>query len=358
MRDDVAALVRRSARSRAADWPLDLLLALKGAHPRSASCCRPSTRRPPSGAIVEAIHYAPRCRRPATRWSTSSSSSTPAPPTARPPWPRAGRRPRRRTATTSSPGCPRSRARARRCGARSPPPPATSSSSSTPTCSRSPRRTSPGCSARCSPTPTSQLVKAVYDRPLVEGSTVVQRRRRPGHRARRPTAAQRCSGRSWPASCSRSPASTPRGARCSSGCRSPAATASSSRCSSTPSSCVGLDAIAQVDLGVRRAPPPRRATARADGGGDPAAPRSTGSPGAATCADGRRARRDTHPVRPRRHRLPARDARGRAGSSARRCARSPSTPTRIATLRPTCVRRTACGWSSTRSTSRPCWGWR
>ena len=59
--------------------------------------------------------------------------------------------------------CP---ARARCCGARSPPPPATSSATSTPTWSTSTPASCRRCSARCSPSPASHLVKGFYRRPL------------------------------------------------------------------------------------------------------------------------------------------------------------------------------------------------
>ena len=62
--------------------------------------------------------------------------------------------------------CPRCPARARCCGARCWSPAATSSASSTRTCGTSPPTSSPGSSARCSPTRTCELVKAMYDRPL------------------------------------------------------------------------------------------------------------------------------------------------------------------------------------------------
>ena len=102
-------------------------------------------------------------------WSTSSSSSTPAPPTRRRPSP--GRRvPASSTVTRSCPTCRRCPARARRCGARLPRPPATSSSSSTPTCWPSASDYVTGLLGPLLTDPRSHFVKAMYDRPLADGA--------------------------------------------------------------------------------------------------------------------------------------------------------------------------------------------
>ena len=125
------------------------------------------------------------------RWSTSCSSSTPTPPTPPPPSPGP-------PAPTSSPPptcCPRTApapARARRCGSRWPRPPATSSSSSTPTCIGDVAHYVPGLLGPLLDRPAGRsYVKGCYTRPLEIDGARPARRRRPGHRADRPAAAQR-----------------------------------------------------------------------------------------------------------------------------------------------------------------------
>lgn len=79
--------------------------------------------------------------------------------------------------------------------------------------------------------PAVQLVKAMYDRPLETGGTVVPAGGgRVTELVARPCST--CTGRSWPASSSRSAASTRPAARCSNGSRSRSGTASNSACSS------------------------------------------------------------------------------------------------------------------------------
>ena len=97
------------------------------------------------------------------------------------------------------------------------------------------RRTSPGCSGRCSPTATVALVKALYERPLRRRRRRrAAGRRRPGHRAGRPPAAQPAlAGARRRRAAARRRVRRP-ARRCSSRCRSRPGTASSWRCSSTP----------------------------------------------------------------------------------------------------------------------------
>ena len=218
-----------------------------------STCSWPSRARPPCsvvlpaldeeptvGRIVAIVHHALGAGAPRTGGSsTSSSSSTPARPTA-PPRSRAAAGARWCSATTCCPSSPSlggkgeamwrvaGRDHRRRRGVRRRRPAVVHA-----------RRTSPACSGPLLTDDDVHLVKAVYERPLVEGSTVVPGRRRPGHRARRPPAAQPALAAAGRRSCSRWPASTPPAARCSSSCRSRAATASRSPCSSTPSSCSG-----------------------------------------------------------------------------------------------------------------------
>ena len=92
------------------------------------------------------------------------------------------------------------------------------------------------------------FVKGFYDRPGRRQPP----RRRAGHRADGPAGDRRACSPTWPRSCSRCRASTPAGGRCSSGCRSCRATASTSGCSIDIAEVEGTEAIAQVDLGLRR----------------------------------------------------------------------------------------------------------
>ena len=99
--------------------------------------------------------------------------------------------------------------------------------------------------------PSVEFVKGFYHRPLVGTAERGDRRRRPGHRADAPGRCSTCSGRSWPASSSRWPAST----------RAAATTLEQIPFVSGYGveiamlidllDLVGLDALAQVDLGER-----------------------------------------------------------------------------------------------------------
>ena len=131
--------------------------------------------------------------------------------------------------------------------------------------------------------PSVEFVKGFYDRP-VEGTPGT---RRAHHRAGGPAAAGAAVPRTWPPSSSRWRASTPAAARCSRRCRSCRATASTSACWSTSPKRFGMESIAQVDLGTRRAPQPH--------------PRPALAPGAGHHADGVREGRPPRARRPAGH---------------------------------------------------------
>ena len=174
MRPDVDAWLPRRT-SPAADWPLQLLLRAKGSTARSAWCCPRSTRRRRSAPIVAAIRRSdlmhPRPPLVDELVVLDSGSTRRAPAGGR----RGGRRHASCTATRCSRGCRPCPARARCCGARSPRRPATCSCfvdadlrSFTPafvTGLLGPLLTDPGVA----------LVKAMYDRPLAAAATVVAR---------------------------------------------------------------------------------------------------------------------------------------------------------------------------------------
>ena len=155
MRPDTDAWFRART-SRAADWPLQLLMRAKGS--TRVSVVLPARNEAATvGPIVEAIHAgigpgAPEDRRLVDELVVLDSGSTDATAAVAAAAGASVVRARRGAARA----CRLSPARARPCGARSPRRPATCSCSSTPTCARSRRRTSPGCSALPSPTRASR----------------------------------------------------------------------------------------------------------------------------------------------------------------------------------------------------------
>ena len=225
---------------------------------RSRSACPRATRRATIGAILESPA---RCATAAS--STRSSSSTTRATT--PPRSPASSASRSTIRSSCCPSSARCSARATRCGARCPSSAARWSASSTPTPRSSARISPAGCSGRCCADREISFVKGFYRRPVRVGETDPARRRRPGHRADGPAAAEPVLSRAGGRRASRWPARSPPGASCSSGCRSSPATASTSRCCSTPTADVGLDAHRPGR--PRRAPerPPAAARPGADG---------------------------------------------------------------------------------------------
>ena len=96
--------------------------------------------------------------------------------------------------------------------------------------------------------PDVQLVKAMYDRPLGDAP----RARAAGSPSWSPARCSTCTGRSWPASSSRWAASTRPAARCWSGCPFPVGYGVELGLLVDALHTVGLDALAQVDVGVRK----------------------------------------------------------------------------------------------------------
>ena len=150
------------------------------------------------------------------------------------------------TPPPSSPTTARATARARRCGSRS-------------TCRRGdlvvwcdtdiidfdPQLRHRPARPAASRTPASPSPRASTSGPSATASAAA------GSPSSPPGPCSSCSSPTSPASSSRCRASTPAGARCSSGCRSRSATASTSACSIDVRRLVGPEAMVQVDLGQR-----------------------------------------------------------------------------------------------------------
>ena len=168
MRDDVRRWFDRRT-SHASDWQASKLVDVKG--DTKASVVLPALNEEATvGAIVDAIR-----RRLVERHGlvdeliVMDSGSTDGTYDAAVDGRRQGGPPGGGAPPTSS-RCP---ARARCCGGRWPPPPATCSSSSTRTCATSPPRFVTGLLGPLLTDPAVQLVKAMYDRHLAHGETVV-----------------------------------------------------------------------------------------------------------------------------------------------------------------------------------------
>ena len=100
--------------------------------------------------------------------------------------------------------------------------------------------------------PGVSFVKGFYRRPFKSAEAGCPDRRRPGDGADRAAAAGGVLSRARGASASRWPASSRRGASCSSGWRSAPATRSRWACCSTSAADSGIGALAQVDLDSRQ----------------------------------------------------------------------------------------------------------
>ena len=181
---------------------------------------------------------------------------------------------------------------------------ATSWSTSTPTCTDFAPHFVTGLLGPLLDDPAILMVKAFYDRPLLD---VCRRRRRPGHRAGRPPAAQRVLARAGRrrAAARRRVRGPPR--RCWSPCPSRPATASRPGLLSTPSARTGSTRSPRSTSAsaptATRTPPPRP-----DGRDDPAHRSHAGSSRPAHLADPHPVRTPTTTVAPAEHDVASRTA--------------------------------------------------